>query len=211
MKTPDTIYLYRITHINNLDFIFKSQKISCQNSPDNDSNFIGIGDSTLIQSRKSRQIPIVPNGDFSDYVAFYFGVRSPMLYNIQKGYSNVAKRHPEDIVYLITTYETVKNNNSDFIFTDGHGYHHLSQFFNQEADLKEVDWKTVNLERWNDTEDDPDRKRKKQAEFLIHKDLPFSMILAIVVYNENAKSIISTKLAANNIKCNIVVKPNYYY
>ncbi|NQY00736.1 MAG: hypothetical protein HRT70_06355 [Flavobacteriaceae bacterium] len=41
--------------------------------------------------------------------------------------------------------------------------------------------------------------------------MPFSMILAIVVYNENAKSIISTKLAANNIKCNIVVKPNYYY
>ena len=106
---------------------------SYQNSPDNDSNFIGIGDSTLIQSRKSRQIPIVPNGDFSDYVAFYFGVRSPMLHNIQKGYSNVTKRHPEDIVYLITTYETVKNNNSDFIFTDGHGYHHLSQFFNQEA------------------------------------------------------------------------------
>ena len=29
----------------------------------------------------------------------------------------------QDIVYLITTYETVKNNNSDFIFTDGHGYH----------------------------------------------------------------------------------------
>ena len=50
MKTPDTIYLYRITHINNLDFIFKSQKISCQNSPDNDSNFIGIGDSTLIRA-----------------------------------------------------------------------------------------------------------------------------------------------------------------
>lgn len=211
MKIPDTIYLYRITHINNLDFIFKSQKISCPNSPDSDSNFIGIGDSSLIQSRKSRQIPIVPNGDFSDYVAFYFGARSPNLFNIQRGYNNVTKRPPEDIVYLITNFETVKNNNSDFVFTDGHGYHHLSQFFKQETDLKEVDWKTVNLIRWNDTEEDPDRKRKKQAEFLIHNQLPFSMILAIVVYNENAKSIVSAKLAANNISCNVVVKPNYYY
>ena len=134
-----------------------------------------------------------------------------MLFNIQNGYNNVTKRPPEDIVYLITNFETVKNNNSDFVFTDGHGYHHLSQFFKQETDLKEVDWKTVNLIRWNDTEEDPDRKRKKQAEFLIYNELPFSMILAIVVYNENAKSIVLTKLAANNISCNVVVKPNYYY
>jgi len=99
MKIPDTIYLYRITHIDNLDFIFKSKKICCPNAEERDSNFIGIGDSSLIQSRKSRQIPIVPNGDFSDYITFYFGARSPMLYNIQKGYNNVAKHAPEDIVY----------------------------------------------------------------------------------------------------------------
>jgi len=112
---------------------------------------------------------------------------------------------------LVTNFETVKDNNSEFVFTDGHGYHHLSQFFNQEIDLKEVDWKTVNLIKWNDTENDPDRKRKKQAEFLIHNEVPFSMILAIVVFNENAKTTISTKLAANNIECNVVVKSNYYY
>lgn len=211
MKTPDTIYLYRITHIDNLDFIFKSKIICCPNSKDSDSNFIGIGDSSLIQSRKSREIPVVPNGDFSDYIAFYFGARSPMLYNIQKGYNNVKKRDPEDIVYLITNFKTVKESNSDFVFTDGHGYHHLSQFFNQEIDLKEVDWKTVKLVKWNDTEEDPDRKRKKQAEFLIHNKLPISMIRAIVVYNESAKSIVSAQLAANSIECTVVVKPNYYY
>lgn len=211
MKIPDTIYLYRITHIDNLDFIFKSQKICCSNSQNSDSNFIGIGDSSLIHSRKSSQIPIAPHGDFSDYVAFYFGARSPMLYNIQKGYNNVIKRPPEDIVYLVTNFETVKKNNSNYVFTDGHGFHGISQFFNQETDLKEVDWKTVNLVRWNDTEEDPDRKRKKQAEFLIYNELPFSMILAIVVYNKNAESTVLTKLAANNIECKVVVKPDYYY
>ncbi len=211
MKRPDTIYLYRITHIDNLDFILKSKMICCPNSKNSDSNFIGIGDSSLIQSRKSKQIPIAPNGDFSDYVAFYFGARSPMLYNIQNGYNNVTKRKPEDIVYLITNFETVKENKSEFVFTDGHGYHNFSQFFNQEIDLKEVDWKMVNLIRWNDTEDDPDRKRKKQAEFLIHNEVPISMIGVIVVYNEDVKTNILTKLADNNIECNVVVKSKLYY
>ena len=211
MKKSDTIYLYRITHIDNLDFILKSKKICCPNSKNSDPSFIGIGDSSLIQSRKSIQIPIVPNGDFSDYVAFYFSPRSPMLYNIQKGFNNVTKRNPEDIIYLITNFDTVKENKSEFVFTDGHAYHSLSQFFNQEIDFKEVDWKTVNLVKWNDTEDDPDRKRKKQAEFLIHNEVPISMISAIVVFNENAKTNILTKIAENNIECNVIVKPSLYY
>jgi hypothetical protein len=205
------MYLYRITHIDNLDYIMKSKMICCPNSKNSDPNFIGIGDTSLIESRKTRQIPIAPKGDFSDYVAFYFGARSPMLYNIQNGYNNVTKRKPEDIIYLITNFETVKESKSEFVFTDGHGYHNLSQFFNQEIDLKEVDWKTVNLMRWNDSEEDPDRKRKKQAEFLIYEEVPLSMIKAIVVHNENAKTNILTKLAENNIECNVVVKLNYYY
>ncbi len=211
MSIPDTIYLYRITHINNLDFILESKTIACPNNKNSNPNFIGIGDSSLIQSRKSKQIPINPNGDFSDYVSFYFGKRSPMLYNIQNGFCNVTKRNPEDIIYLITNYDTVVKAKSKYVFTDGHGYHHLSQFFNKIDDLKEIDWKTVNLLRWNDTEDDPDRKRKKQAEFLIHNEVPFSMIELIVVYDENVKTIISTKLKKHNINCEVIVNSKLYY
>lgn len=211
MKKPDTIYLYRITHIDNLDFILEAKAIRCPNAVNSDPSFIGIGDSSLIQSRRSKQIPIEPNGDFSDYVAFYFGARSPMLYNIQNGFKNVTKRNPEDIIYLISNFEAVDLNRSTFVFTDGHGYHHLSQFFNREIDLKEVDWEIVKLVRWNDTEDDPDRKRKKQAEFLIHKEVPISMIRVIVVYNQNAKANILAKLAEHNIECNVIVKPSLYY
>ncbi len=211
MKVPDTIYLYRITHIDNLDFILKSKVLSCPNSNNCNPNFIGIGDLSLIKSRKSRKIPIAPNGGFSDYVSFYFGARSPMLYNIQKGFNNVPKRNPADIIYLISSFQKVKENKLEFVFTDGHGYHQFSQFFNKEEDLKEIDWKAVNLIRWNDTEDDPDRKRRKQAEFLIYKEVPISTIGAIAVYNEEVKSKTLTKLAKYNIECHVIVKPNLYY
>jgi len=211
MSIPNNINLYRITHINNLDFILKSKNITCKNHVKYDPNFIGIGDSSLIQNRTTKPIPIDPKGNFSDYVSHYFGKRSPMLYNIQHGYNNVVRRNPEEIIYLVTNFEEVKKNDSKFVFTDGHGYHHLSQFFNHESQLCEVDWKIVNLIRWNDTEDDPDRKRRKQAEFLIYKEVPISMLIAIVVYNKNAKAIVKEKLEDYNIESNIFVKPDWYY
>jgi ssDNA thymidine ADP-ribosyltransferase, DarT len=211
MPKPDEIYLYRITHIDNLDFILEKGKITCPNNPNCDPNFIRIGDSTLIQSRSSRLINVAPNGRFSDYVAFYFGARSPMLYNIQKGYNNVTKRTPEEVIYLITTFEKIKESRCLYVFTDGHAYHNLSQFFNREEDLENVDWKAVNLVRWNDTEDDPDRKRRKQAEFLVYRELPTTRFVAIVVYNEAIKTAILAKFARHDFVCNVFVKPKWYY
>ncbi len=211
MTIPDRIYLYRIVHINNLEYILKLSKLTCSNHKQTDKDFIGIGDSTLIQSRDEKQIPIEPHGSFNDYVSFYFGKRSPMLYNIQHGYNNVTKRKPEEIIYLVTSFNEIKKQKVFFVFTDGHGYHHLSQFFNTEEELNNVDWNTINLNQWNDTEEDPDRKRRKQAEFLVYHELSISAIIAIVVYNQHAKDTVEKILKSHNIKINIFVKQNWYY
>ncbi len=211
MAKPDRIYLYRITHLDNLDFILESGKLTCPSHADSDPNYIGIGDSTLIESRSTKRIYIEPYGNFTDYVAFYFGTRSPMLYKIQKGYSGVTKRSPQEIIYLVTTFENIMDNKSKYVFTDGHGYHSMSQFFNNEDGLKEVDWDAVKLIRWNDTEDDPDRKRRKQAEFLIFKELPINTLVAVVVYNETVQKEIINKFAEHNFTCNVIVKPKWYF
>ncbi len=211
MSVPNQIYLYRITHINNLDVILDSGLITCPNHQNSDQRYIGIGDSTLIESRALKQVPIVPFGKFSDYVSFYFGARSPMLYNIQNGYKGVTQRTPEEIVYLITTYKEVLRSGRQYVYCDGHGYHNFSQFFNSPSNLNQVDWKTVNLVRWNDTEDDPDRKRRKQAEFLIYQDIPISHIVAFVTYNYKVQSIVLTKLAGADLNINVIVNPKFYY
>jgi len=211
MAKPDRIYLYRITHIDNLDFIMESGKLTCPSHTDCDPNYVGIGDSTLIGSRSFKQINIEPKGNFTDYVSFYFGARSPMLYAIQKGFNEVTKRNPQDIIYLVTTFENVTENECQYVFTDGHGYHSMSQFFNEEEGLKEVDWDIVNLIHWNDTEDDPDRKRRKQAEFLVFNEMPITALVAVVVYNETTKNEILPKFTEHDFSCNLIVKPNLYY
>jgi len=211
MTKPDKIYLYRITHIDNLDFILEAGKLTSPSNPDANKSYIGIGDTTLIGSRSLKQINIEPNGNFTDYIAFYFGARSPMLYSIQKGFNGVTKRNPETIIYLVTTFKSIKESECQYVFTDGHGYSSLSQFFNTEDNLDEVDWHTVELNRWNDTEDDPDRKRRKQAEFLIYREVPLSVIIGIGVYNETAKTNTLAKFAAHDFTCSVIVKPDLYY
>lgn len=211
MSKPDRIYLYRITHIDNLNFILQSRKLTCPNSPFHDPNYTGIGDETLINSRSSKKVNIQPKGNFKDYVAFYFGPRSPMLYSIQKGFNGVTKRAPETIIYMVTTFENIKETGKQYVFSDGHGYHLMSQFFNEENKLDEVDWDIVFLNHWNDTEDDSDRKRRKQAEFLVHGEIPLSAIVGIGVYNESAKTNILAKFEEHNFKCNVIVKSDLYY
>ena len=88
----------------------------------------------------------------------------------------------------------------------------MSQFFNSEEALKEVDWTTVKRTYWFDTEEDPDRKRRKQAEFLVYKELSLSVLLAVGVYNEKAKEEVLSKFAnCNATRLVVVVKPKWYY
>lgn len=211
MAKPDRIFLYRISHKDNLDFILKSGKLTCPSHTDCDSKYVGIGDATLIGSRSNKQINIEPKGNFTDYVVFYFGSRSPMLYEIQKGYNGVTKRNPEEIIYLVTTFANILKNGCQYVFSDGHGYHSMSQFFNDEDSLEEVDWDAVNLVHWNDTEDDPDRKRRKQAEFLVFNELPLTALVAVGVYNETVKNEILVKFAEHDLTCNVIVQPKWYY
>ena len=68
-KVPDTIWLFRITHIQNLSFILE-HGIGTANSQFTDPDFKPIGNSTLIQHRKNEQAPDPPGGVFEDYIPY---------------------------------------------------------------------------------------------------------------------------------------------
>ncbi len=95
MSIPSPIYLYRIIHIDNLQYILNKGALTCPSHSEADKKYIGIGDDTLKEHRKEKTILLKPNGTFSDYVAFYFGRRAPMLYNIKNGFQGVTKRCQE--------------------------------------------------------------------------------------------------------------------
>ncbi len=117
MSDFSKVRLFRIIHIENIPHILQFG-ITHSSSPHANPSFVPIGDSTLISTRNSFMLN---NGRLlGDYVPFYFGPRTPMLYVIQKGFNMVAPTHAENIVYCVSSVQKILELNLDFIFTDGH-------------------------------------------------------------------------------------------
>jgi len=211
MSMPATIYLYRITHIDNLEYILSNEILTAPTHPLVDPKYIGIGDTSLKGSRSHTPISLSPFGTFSDYLAFYFGKRSPMLYNIYHGFMGVTKRPQEEIIYLVSTFDELKKSKNPFVFFDGHGYATFSCCYNSESDLKNIDWNAVRAKDWFDTESDPDRKRKKQAEILIHQDYNIENLIGIGVFNESASRKVTALLSKLGVTLKVKVALEWYY
>ncbi|GIV30500.1 MAG: hypothetical protein KatS3mg028_1566 [Bacteroidia bacterium] len=187
MPDLNKIYLYRMTHIDNVPHILR-YGITHKASPNANPHYKTIGDPSLISTRDNF---LLQNGrSLGDYIPFYFGVRMPMLYVIQKGFNGLTPTPAEEIVYCVTSVQKVIESRLDFIYTDGHAVDKFSSRFGPEDINKienQVDFKAVKEKDWHNTED-LDLKRRKQAEFLIQGDLPFEAILGFIVYNQNAQN-----------------------
>ncbi|MFO8022328.1 MAG: DUF4433 domain-containing protein [Perlabentimonas sp.] len=214
------IYVYRITHIDNISHILK-YGITHKNSPNANSEYRNIGDISLINTRDNRTI-YVDNGDFEfeanttqivlgDYIPFYFGIRMPMLYVAQHGGNFVEQATPaSEIIYLACSLNKIILRGLNFYFTDGHATDGMTSFYdktkiNELVDI--IDWSAVKSYYWGGNEN-LNVKRKKQAELLVAQDLAPELITGIVCYNQAAK----TKLIVNGADESIVkVYPKAYY
>lgn len=176
--------LFRMTHIENLRFILRDG-LYAPNAK-RYAEYLNIGDEVLIAQRKEFVVPVAPGGVLSDYVPFYFGGRSPMLLNIKTGYRGVRQREQSEIVFLCAHIDVIVNSCPDFCFTDGHAKDSLTAYYNNLENLDKVDWSVVSLSYWSNTEDDPDRMRRKQAEFLVKNYVPLSCVSGIIVFDNKA-------------------------
>lgn len=200
-------YLYRMTHIENIPHILQ-YGITHSLSNNANPNFKPIGDNSLISTRNDF---ILNNGKrLGEYIPFYLGVRMPMLYVIQHGFNMVSPTKAEEIVYCVSSIQKIIDLQLEFIFTDGHAVDGFSsQYTIDDVENIEnlIDWKAVIAKYWKD-ENDLDRKRKKESEFLVLGDIAVNAIIGYIVFNENAKN----KLMGLGIKeNNICIKPEYYF
>lgn len=175
-----------------------------------DPNYIPIGDSSLINIRKSRII--TGNLKLSDFVSFYFCAKAPMLYMIRHGFKDVQQREPEEIVYLVSSIEKIVDEDYLYYFTDGKANASVSKVFDSIKDLDKLDWDVIEDEFWANTEEDQDRKRRKQAEFLIYQTIKLQDIIGIAVYNKSALEKVDKLKEIYSLE-NLVAKirKNYYY
>lgn len=196
-----------MTHIENIQHILQ-YGITHSGSPNANPEYLPIGDKGLISTRNAF---VLDNGNsLGEYIPFYFGVRMPMLYVVQKGFNGVETTSPEEIVYCVTTVQEIIEQNLDFVFTDGHAVNGLSkQYFRNDIQNMDtiLDIDSINAINWID-KNDLDKKRRKEAEFLVLGDISRIALKSFIVYNQSAK----TKLITIGIDATkIDIKPNFYF
>lgn len=210
MAIPEKIWLYRITHIDNLYHILTHGLVT-EHSKDRNKQFRQIGDKTMINYRKDLDAPIPPGGKFTEYVPFYLGPRSPMLYQIATGWEDIEKVHQQDIVYIVSSFDKIKGEGLEFFFSDGHARSDTSAKYNHEKQFTKLDWDAIYATKWKSDASDLRRQMKKQSELLVKEHLPVSCFEYIGVFNEAANEKVLTLIKSAGLTIEVKTEPKFLY
>jgi len=96
-------------------------------------------------------------------------------------------------------------------FTDGHAVEAMTDFYESTEHLDRIDWVTIGARYWFNTEEDLDRKRRKQAEFLMHASVPWNWFHNIGVIDQSKAQQVQEIIAVADHRPEIVIEPEWYY
>lgn len=205
--------IYHITHINNLPLILNSGGLIAKHRLRQQRiSYIDIAYEGIQDRRAKTSVPCGAGGVLHDYVPFYFAPRSPMLYAIHNGRVTGYTQGQKPIIHLVAKAEAIKAKNIAFAFTDGHAVMAYAEFYDDLAALEfEIDWALMESRYWFDNEEEPNRKFKRQAEFLVYQFCPWRLITKICVIDSKIKSQVEQILENVSYQPDIEVDASWYY
>lgn len=210
--SPRPVPIFHLTHGKNLRGIiadgalFAVGHLAAATSPP-----ISIAHQNIQDRRATTCVPCGAGGILHDYVPFYFAPRSPMLYAIQCGQVQGVTAAQEPLVYLVSTVQAVEAAGLPFVFTNGHAIMALSEFFDDLAHLDRVDWPLMRAKMWNNTSTDGDRKRRRSAEFLVHRRFPWTLVHEVAVMTPRSEAVAWAALARAGHIPRVQVRRNWYF
>lgn len=188
MTVPTDIWLYRLVHVENLSVLLARGALHAPNFTPNDGRpYRTIHNVSVQAGRRDQPIRCRPGSTCHDYVPFYFGPLSVMLLNLKTGRVEGYTEGQAPLIYLTTTLARVQAAGCRFVFSDGHGLATFTSWYDDLAQLGNIDWNLVGARYWADTPEDNDRQRRKQAEFLVWQSVDWSLIERIGVLNQTVK------------------------
>lgn len=98
-----------------------------------------------------------------------------------------------------------------FVITNRHPITALAEQFDDLAALDELDWTLMNAKYWNDTDEDGDRKFRRQAEFLVHRSVPIETIRLVGAMTGEVAERAARLLAATSEPPPVVIRKGWYY
>jgi ssDNA thymidine ADP-ribosyltransferase, DarT len=181
--------IYHITHRDNLIAIVqRGGLLSHTRLQASNQKFRDISHSNIQDRRATKTVPCANQGVLHDYVPFYFAPRSPMLYTIHRGNVPSCQGGQAAVLHLVTTVDAIDRSDLVFTFTDGHAAMAYADFYDDLDALERLDWEVMESKYWYDTDEDPNRKFRRQAEFLVHDAFPWELIQEIGVINQSVQT-----------------------
>jgi type I site-specific restriction endonuclease len=116
-----------------------------------------------------------------------------------------------EVLHLCAQAEDIAAAGLSFVFSEGHAEMAISKFFTDLGDLDKIDRRIMQATYWNDTPADGDRKRRRQAEFLVQQFVPWTSIAAIGVMNQGAADLAREALRAATHRPAVLLQPGWYY
>jgi hypothetical protein len=209
MMTP----IYHITSVKNLPLILSSGGLMAKSKlTKQDISYTDIAHQSIQDRRAQISVPSQTGGMLHDYVPFYFAPRSPMLYAIHCGSVQGYEGGQNQVIHLRYMVEDLAKAKIPFVFTDGHAAMKFSMFYDDLESLSSaIDWPLMRSNFWADTPEDGDRKRRRQAEFLVHDFCPWEIICEIGVQNSQIQQEVEEMLSNADHSTPVKVYAGWYY
>lgn len=207
------VWLYHITPISNLATIVQTGTLLAKNRlQTSEATYTSIAYEHIQDRRYSKTVPCGPGGVLHDYVPFYFAPRSPMLGAIHIGNVPGYTSDQRSILHLVTTAEAIAEAGLGFAFSDGHAVMGYTSFYDDLNDINTaIDWDIMETKYWRDTQEDGDRKRRRQAEFLVYQAVPWPLIRGIGVMDEGIATEVNQILRQFGQTMTARLRPQWYY
>lgn len=203
--------IFRIVHLHNIPWILDHGGLHCRNSPEQDPNYVNIGNVDLIDKRSRRAIPVPPGGTLSDYVPFYFTPFSIMMYNIHTGYGGITRRDNREIVMFVSSIYRIQELGLPFLFTNQHAYPIDTEYFDKVEKLDQVDWAILQNRNFKTDDEDPGKQSRYQAEALIHKFVPLEALTGLGCANAGVQEKLAGLAHERGLTMSVKVTPSWYF
>ncbi len=201
------------THIRNLPAILAAGCLHADNVVRRERiAIVEAADPAIKERRRTLRVRLSPFGCVGDYVPFYFASQSPMLFKLANGSVPGYADGQDRLIYLVSTVERVAEADLRYLFSDGNCASTITQIFNDLRQIDEmVDWPLMRAKMWNNTADDPDRMRRRMAEFLVHERMPVGCLAGIAVRTPTMRDQVQAILDEHGVTLPVRVRPAWYF
>lgn len=206
---PNPIRVYHFTHLRNLAGIVVDGIHSDATCRREGLTQVEIGSNAIRERRLELPVGAVgPGGCVGDYVPWYFGPRSPMMFTLSKNNYEYQQGFDE-VVYLVSSVPRMVHLGCEWIASDRNAALSLAEFTDDAGELGEhVSWDVIGARYWNDYVDGADLRA---AEFLVHDSVPWEAVESVVTKTAPTKTKVERLIAGHEHCPPVTVRPGWYF